>query len=279
MIPEWLFGPAGDLRPLPPMDMDVVNAIDRFGGVHTSISGGRTVDVLGYKSRYEFEIRHIDLTEYARLESLYTQQIPGPYFLLDPLRRNLVSREASSSRPAGMDFRGISVDGGSLSWLRVTDSPLDWTQRAAQWAGFTAEKVLFIDFGRRFPLLPGTPVTASAYVKPADEVVLRWNVQLYRAGQGIRSVPGPDTTCPAGVWTRIAAALPDTQDYDEASLALQYVSGGTSPIQIIGSQAEFSSDPTDATMGGGSIRVAFDKMETTSPFFPYQSVSLSLLEV
>lgn len=280
-IPEWLLGPAGDLRPLPPMEMDVVNNVDRFGGVHTSINGSRTVDVLGFKSRYELEIRHMKPEEYNRLEALYTQQIPGPFYLVDPLRRNLVSRESSSARPSGAGFRGLSAAGGALSWVKASDSPLEWTKRAAEWHTFEADNTVRFDYGRRIPLVSGQPITFSVYANPSEDVQLRARFQCYVGNQGAGTVSGEDTECPAGEWTRVTVTIPDTENYDEVSPELQFISGGSdsTKIKILGAQAEYADEPTEATLGGGSVLVVFEQMDTTSPYYPYQSAALTLLEV
>lgn len=281
-VPQWLFGPAGDLRPLTP-ELNVVGTVDRFGGTHTSISGGLTVDSLGYRARYEFTLPSLEADEYEQLEALYTRQIPGPLYLVDPLRRNLLTREAASARPAGADRRGIYADAGGLSWVKVTDSPVARTQRAASWSGAPAGSSLFFDYGRRFPLLPGEDLTSSVYVRPTETIVVDWYVQLYNDGSPVGSLSPTEVTAPANVWTRVGATVPASElaAYDEAHVALNYVSGGTSSmqIQIIGAQAEFSSAATAPALGGGSVRVEIDKLDTKSPWYPERTVTLALLEV
>ncbi|WP_190821955.1 hypothetical protein [Saccharopolyspora pogona] len=283
MIPEWLFGPAGDLRPLPPMEMDVVNAIDRFGGIHTAISGGRTVDVLGYKARYGFELNHIEPDEYAHLEAVFTRQIPGNTYLIDPLRKNLLSREASSSKPSGTSTAGVFTTSGSATWIRVLDGPVSWSQRAAQWSGMLAGTRLHLDYQGRIPVVQARDMTFSVYVRSAEAVTVTGFSQPYLNGTwlGTRSYTAAATLVP-NTWTRIQITVPgDVSVSDELHFGIQYEGGGSVgvTIQVASAQAEFSSEPTEPVIGGGSIRAGIETMETVSPYYPYQSVILKILEV
>lgn len=279
---EWLFGPAGDVIPLPSPDLGVVSTVDRFGGTHVSISGGRTVDTFGFRGRNEFTLPYLEAPEYERLEALFTRQVPGTLYLVDPLRRNVLSRESASSRPAGSSGSGLSASAGAIQWVQVSDGPNPTTRRVAEWSSYTANAVLFFDKGRQLPLLEGQDLTSSAYIRPTTDIVVRWNVELYNSGTGVGTVAGADTTAPANVWTRvggtISAATIAANGANEADAALQYVSGGTT-LQFASAQAEYGSTATDPALGGGSLRVEFDKFDVTAPWYPYRTVNMTLLEV
>lgn len=282
-IPVWLFGPAGDLRPLPSPDLNVVGTVERLGGIHTGISGGRTVDTLGYKSRYEFELTFLSLEEHSWLEAVYTRQVPGNVYLIDPLRKNLFSREAASSKPLGTDQRGVFAVSGSAGWIRVLDGPVSWTQRAAAWAGMQAATRLHFDYEGRIPVLDAEAMTFSVYVRSTDAVTIRGFSQPYLNGTylGARNYTSNVVLVP-NTWTRIQMTVTgDVSVSDELNFGIQYESGATpsTTIQVTGAQAERGPTPTEPSMGGGSIRVGVETMDTVSPYYPYQSVSLKLLEV
>lgn len=281
-IPEWFFGPAGDLRPLPSPEMNVVDTIDRIGGVHTSINGSRTVDVLGHKSRYEFELRYLDPDEYTRLEAVYTGQISGDLYLTDPLKKNLLSREASSGRPATANLSGVFANSGSVNWVRLTDGPIPWTNRAASWTVTTADSEVYFDYTRRIPSITGEDFTFSVYVRCVSAVDVTPFNQPFLAGVTGTPVFGAGVSLEANTWTRVDMTVPgNTATADALSFGLQYNGGAESAValQLVCPQVEIGTEPTSASMGGGCTRIAIDDMSTTSPYFPLRNVSLSLLEV
>lgn len=282
-IPVWLFGPAGNLRPLPSPDLNVVDTVERFGGVHTGISGGRTVDTLGYKSRYEFELTFLDVEDYEWLEAVFTRQIPGNLYLINPLKTNLLSREAASSKPSGTITAGVYTVSGSASWIRVVDGPVSWTQRAAQWSGMAVDTRLHFDYQARIPVLDAEDMTFSVYVRSAEAVTVTGFSQpsLHGIWLGTRNYTS-DVVLVPDTWTRIQLTTTgDVEVADEVHFGIQYEGGGTPnvAIQTTSAQVERGSVPTAPALGGGSHRVGIESMQTVSPYYPYQSVSLTLLEV
>lgn len=284
--PEWLFGPAGGLRPLPAPDLNVDNTVERLGGIHTGISGGRTVDTLGFKSRYEFELTFLDLEQYEWLESVFTRQIPGNLYLVNPLKKNLLSREAASARPSGTSTAGVYTTpgtGGVATWIRVTDGPITWTQRAARWTGMELNSRLHFDYAGRIPILDGEDITFSVYVRSNEAVTVAGYSQAYLNGQwlGTRDYTSDYELTP-GTWTRVQIThTGNVSESEEINFGVEYRGGGTNNriIHAMGAQAEYNSEPTEPTLGGGSHRVAIEAMDVVSPYYPFQSVNLKLLEV
>ena len=285
-VPEWLFGPAGDLRPLPPPDMDVVSTVDRFGGIHNGISGGRTVDTLGYKARFEFDLPYLTPEDYAWLEAVFTRQIPGNLYLINPLKKNLLSREASSARPSGTNTAGVYTvpgTGGVSTWVRVTDGPVAWTQRAARWTGMALNSRLHFDYAGRTPILDGEDITFSVYVRSNEAVTVVGYSQEYMNGQwlGTRNYTSDYELTP-GTWTRVQIThTGNVSESEEINFGVEYRGGGTNnrAIQAMGAQAEYNSEPTEPALGGGSHRVAIEAMDTVSTRYPLHSVNLKILEV
>ena len=285
-VPEWLFGPAGDLRPLPPPDMDVVSTVDRFGGIHNGISGGRTVDTLGYKARFEFNLPYLTPEDHAWLETVFTRQIPGNLYLINPLKKNLLSREASSARPSGTSTAGVYTvpgTGGVSTWVRVTDGPITWTQRAARWTGMDLNSRLHFDYAGRIPILDGEDITFSVYVRSNEAVTVAGYSQAYLNGEwlGTRDYTSDYELAP-GTWTRVQIThTGNVSESEEINFGVEYRGGGTNNrvIHAMGAQAEYNSEPTEPALGGGSHRVAIESMDVVSTRYPLQSVNLKILEV
>lgn len=279
-IPEWFFGPAGDLRPLPSTEMDVVDTVERFGGIHTAITGGRTVDVLGHKSRYEFDMKYLEPEEYSRLEAIYTGMTTGDLFLKNPLKKNLLSRESSSGKPAPSHLRGAYASTGTTGWVKLTDSPVEWTQRGLSWTISVENANLYFDFSGRIPSVNGDGLTYSVYVKCAESVDVSLAYRPYLASVAGTQVYGSTETIPADEWTRILISVPTNPGVaDSYRFGLRFEDNTSKTVQFVCPQVELGAEATDADMGGGSAQVAIDSMDTTSPYFPLRNVSLTLLEV
>ena len=282
-VPEWLFGPSGDLRPLPAPDVDVVNTVERFGGVHNAINGARTVDVLGHRANYQFELPYLSLDEYFRLESLYTETIPGPFWLVDPLRKNLVSREAATTRPADAYGRGVSVDPstGALTWIKVLDSPISWSNRGVRVTNIPETSRIRFDTTTRFPIVAMRPCTASVYVKSDIAVDLNLALVTFYEDLETETITGPSSSVVAGEWTRISYTFSELAAATSAYLAIDTsgIFGSAEGLEIMTPQVELGTSVTDPALGGGSLRVVIGSMDTVSPRYPLQTVSLELLEV
>lgn len=277
--PHWLFGPAGDLRPLPAPAGDVVNTVDRFGATHVAITGGRTVDTLGYRARYEFELPYLDEEEYFRLEALYTLADPRPLKLIDPMRRNLLSRDAALAKPADATQRGLSASlGAGLAWVRVTDSPVSWSARGARWTGFGAGDTLQVGRGATVPVTPGESVTFSVYLSASEAQDVAASLDTISEGLPHTVVPGDTVPLPAGSWTRLEQTFVVPAGAQTAYITLHAVTAAGA-LTAVAPQLESGTTATAPSLGGGAVTVLIEELATTSPRHPYRSVSLSLLEV
>lgn len=288
-LPEWLFGPSGDMRPLPAPATDVVNTVQRFGGIHNAINGARTVDVLGHRANYEFDLPYLNPEEYFRLEALYTETIPGPFKLIDPLRKNWFSREAALVRPADASGRGVTPGNSSIGdWVRVTNGPVDWNQRSIEWTGLTNAPAnggyLRFDKNYNFPRSVGV-LTASAHVNPTEQISLYWHAWNYdSAGTQLASSIQSAQVIPANTWTRIVYTYPTPPAGTVTSaINLWYVpsSGAltTTKVLVMNPQLELGTTATAPAFGGGLVTAVIESMDATSPYYPYQSVALKILEV
>lgn len=281
--PQWLFGPSGDLRPLPPPEPGIGNGVERFGGIHQAINGARTVDTFGFRAGYEFAMEYLEPDEYFRLESLFTETIPGPFWLIDPMRKNLLSRESAVSRDENYSGHGLTwQDGNIVEWVTIQDSPVSWNRRAAKWSNLSSGGYINFDAEHKLPVKAGTPVTFSMHLKPSVGITLRLSVTTFSNDTMIETIYGPIETLTAGVWTRLLNPFTLTDDVEEIGVSLVASNPGPADaetVHIVSPQVEFGSEATDPALGGAAVVAAIESLKGTSPRYPYQSATLKLLEV
>src|SRR5690606_15578029 len=75
---------------------------------------------------YEFEFSYLERDEYAWLEAMHSRLIPGPFRLIDPMKKNRLSVGATALRartdtlnPGGFNGLNISFN----DWRHVRDYP------------------------------------------------------------------------------------------------------------------------------------------------------------
>lgn len=273
----WYLGPPGDLRPLPVPDKDVRMDLVRYGGVHQALSGARTMDVTGHRSEYEFAWSYLDLDEAAWLEALHLGMVPGPLWLLNPLRRNRLSAQASAVQPTEAGSLGVDVDG---LWEWAPDGPPGTTMagRSLRWTSYPVGAVLSFDPGAGTPVVPGEMITVSVYLRsdspgPVELRVVYYDRDDVPQRQVVSDRPlsatwrreslDSITPVPEGIVTaRLQIAAPPTQ----------------AAFQIAGVQLESGAASTAWQVGGGAARVLVDQLTTSSPRYGYLDCSLTLLE-
>src|SRR5690606_39453918 len=53
------------------------------------------MDVTGHRDEYELEFRFLDRDEFEWVELLHTRMVPGPHLMINPLKKNRLSWQAS----------------------------------------------------------------------------------------------------------------------------------------------------------------------------------------
>lgn len=165
---SWWIGPLGRLRRLPAPERNLSADNIRYGGIHQGISGARTVDRTGFRQDYEFTFKYLDAQEWLWLDVLHTRVVPGPLYLINPLKTNRLSTRAVQ----GYDMDPVgSAHGGASSaadWSRVNDYPTGLGIPAVvhelnQYPGDFG--YLIFDREQPFPLLPGEKFCMSVWVR------------------------------------------------------------------------------------------------------------------
>ncbi len=278
MAGEWFMGPPGDLRVLVCPDRGVNVSDVRFGGVHQGLSGARTMDVTGVKMQVDLNLSYLTETDYLWLEAMFIRHIPGPVFLINPLKKNLLSKEASISKTSYFPGNGI--------WSSTASYTHNWTYEASYPTGVPgtrsikrtvpASSVVFeADSNYKIPVTVGTTYDFSAYMKADSSKTVTYGIAWYDKNYGFLS----NTTSAKSVttaWTRfdVSGTAPAS-----AALAVPFWQSTTNvPFTSTALQFEAAATPTSWQIGGGSMVVLIDQMPTQSPRFPLRNVSLTLLE-
>lgn len=277
--PIWYFGPDWDMRPLVTPEPNIEMPVERYGGIFQGLSGARSMTVTGHKQRFTFQFRFLDQDEYAWLQALNLRAIPGPFRLLNPMAKNLLSAKGSLLKPVSgfnTSGQGVAVNGGVLG------STQEWPSLAPTLGNIAAKWTPLSGFARvdarhMFPVTPGEPVTISVYARgdvAGDAwLILDWYDkalnQISSVNHGSMAIGTSYTRLtltgapPAGAYTARMAVWSDE----------------TTPIYLAAAQAEYGGAATDWELGGAAPRVLMDQLsETTSPRFPYTHTTLSLLE-
>lgn len=276
----WYLGPLGDVRPLvcPEPDM-TINEI-RYGGVHQGLSGARTVDITGFRTDYQFDFNWLTRDEFLWLEALHLRLVPGPFYLLNPLKRNRLSSQASRLMPSFKQSAGVAFDGpSSVSRDWPTDLPIPGRSlKLANWTG-TTNNVAF-DTGKPVPVLPGETLTASVWLKSDvtyNNVKLRiaWytvDKQFIRNDE-ISVAPSPD-------WSLHWFTYHEAPSNAAAGVFSVVLGAPTTAVYFAAPMLEAGTDywPNEWEIGGGATLVHVDTLETTSKIFPLRNASLKLME-
>lgn len=279
MANDWYLGPAGDLRALVCPDRNVNVSEVRYGGVHQGLSGARTVDVTGVKMQIDLTLPYMTETDYLWLEAMHLRHIPGPLFMLNPLKRNLLSKEASMSRTSYFQGPGIYSPTASYShnWEWETSFPSGVPGvRSVKRTGLPASSVTFnIDDGYKIPVTTGVTYDFSAYMKADSSKTVAFGIGWFDKDYGFLSLASSNKSVTTS-WTRF-----DYSDTAPASAALAmpfWMSTTNVSFTSTAVQFEVGSSPTDWQLGGGSMVVMIDQMPTTSPRYPVRNSTLTLLE-
>lgn len=280
----WYLGPAGDLRRLAPMELDVEMTKTRYGGVFQGITGARTVDVTGFRDDYGFKFENIDGDEYAWMEALHTRHIPGPFWLINPMRRNRLSTRATTlDRPVRTNH-GVTVSSGTLAKVYDWPSAAGIGAMSLRWAGHVANAYMNFDPDTRTPIFPGETITTSLWIKGAAATTAQiggtWHLRDGTQTGTALAVNQLVTTA----WTRISATGPAPDG------ALTFTAGvvitDTTQVNVAAPQVEGPGNgdighPGGLTaweQGGAAPRVHVDQLTHTSHMYPNHSAELSLME-
>lgn len=277
MAGSWYLGPTGDLRELECPEADVNVTDVRYGGVHQALSGARVIDVTGVKMQVDLNMTYLSEAQYTWLEALHTRHIPGPLFLVNPLKRNMLSKQASMSATA--DFPGMGVyKTGVANWAWVMDFPSAAGPgvRSVERTGLPASSVTFnLDSQRKIPVTAALSYTFSAWMRGTSSKTITFGITWYDITGAVLS----SSTAAKSVTTSWARHTHTATAPAGAVLAMPTWNSTTNvSFRSTAVQFEQASAATDWQIGGAVLTVAVDQMTTVSHRFPFWNCAIVLLE-
>jgi len=271
----WYLGIPGDLRALYCPERDVEMTELRFGGVHQSLGGARTMDVTGVKKQYSFAWKTLEEADYSWLRALHTRLIPGPHRLLDPLRKNRLSMGASAGVIQPHKWPFYTASAGLLS--NQSDYPTGVLgTRAVRWSDRTASSTLSIDLTKGTDVFALETVTVSAYLKGASSVSVDMFIAWYDKTGAFLSNSSVSTQSVTTSWARYSASKTAPVNAVQGVFVIRATA--TTTIDIAAPQFETGSSATSWEEGGANPIVLIDQLTTTSPRYPVFDCALVLLE-
>lgn len=277
----WYVGWLGEMRSLLTPEVDFDNSEQRYGGVHQALNGARTVDVTGYRSSFNMEWDYLSEGEQEWLYALYNRLIDQPHYLINPLKKNLISKQASVSYAHNIDDNGIMFGPGALREWR-NDYPPGLSVVGSRVPVLTSADGLtsiVVDGDSKWvPVNDGEPVTLSIYMK-ADapismELVPDWSDKYHEpTGLGPTFIQNITTE-----WERYSVTV--TPDATQFGVRLGMLfDDGLNNIRFAAPQIEYGDTVTPWEMGGGSVKIAIDQISSSSPRFPLSNISVNILEL
>lgn len=281
-------GPLGNLRKITPLT-NIDLSPTRYGGVHTALSGRRTVDYLGARETYQLAWRMLPPAgELAWLEALYHRHVPGPLrLLIGPQRPNRLSRAVAALGYGGRDLAGIDVTDGVVAPSPLWPAEADPAGVSLSWRGWNSGDGMAFGPDEPVPVLPGETVTASVWVRSAAADQVRLRAALLTAPTTVGdTVTGAVTTLAPDTWTRLSVTT--TPDVDAPGHTIVAVLpaleatarvADTAELLVAAAQVEAGDTAGLWHLGGGAPLVAVDTLSTVSPWAPLTRPTMTLLEL
>lgn len=281
----WYLGPRGNLRALTCPDGSVDIEQVRYGGIHQGLSGARTLDVTGYKSEYTLNYTFLTQSEYSWLEALWLGQVRGPYALIDPLKKNRLSVDATRMVASTTPRSSVLTNATQYGVLSASTSlvPInDRTMWMSAWDDAGTPLVRF-DTRHRTPVLPLETITCSLYAGLNGGAVGTLNGALelkYFNVNGTQvSTTQSVTAVLSSTWSRFS--ITRTVPAGTASVEFAFRGGASTPQEqhfLMAPQIESGGSATDWEPGGGAPKMIIQSMPSPSPRFPMRNVSVKLVE-
>lgn len=277
----WYLGPVGDIRPLVCPERGITMNLVRYGGVHQGLSGARIMDVTGHKYEYSFQWTYMDYSEWIWLEALHTRYFPGPFWLINPMKANLLTRESAALKLSTNTSHGIEISS-------ITDSlSTDWptgvgiANQSLELVAAGTGGVLTFDEGLGFPAIAGETYWVNLYVK--NTVVAgttgenTFSINWLDSTGAVIGTPTQVTLGQSGSWTNVSLSATPPAGAVTGFVKVLIKNGATyriaAPVVNIGSSAH------TWEIGGAASLVVVDQLATSSPRFPLSDCTMTLLEV
>lgn len=282
----WYLGWLGDIRAFPVTpETGFEMSEERLGGVHQSLSGARTIDTTGFRQVFDFDFKYLTDDEYEFLRACYLGHISEPLFLRNPMRKNLLSQQSSKAFVTNADDLGI-YNGG---FGNTVDSVRDYPSGIAT-PGTQVPRIISISAGPQYytfdglqgyiPVKLGEPVTFSIYLRTTSGSA---SASVYMDALDKYGVPvvGGGASTAASVttsWQRFSVTVTPITNVACIRGSLSLATLGTYNLCMAAPQIEYGASATAFSIGGGWQKVIVDQIDSESPRYPLQNVSVTLLE-
>lgn len=271
----------GNLRrliALPSPGEDVKSAPVRAGAVLTALNGRKSRQTFGVTRSWAFSFTNLDETECADIEAIDSGAVPGPLYLFDPTRRNILARELASATSVKPGVGWTTEWTATLSVVDDFTTPIERcasTVRVVNTGGgnYVRRKELPT---RGEPIRAGVPVTFSAYVRQDVGTVTPYLQFRDHNGSDLgASVNGASSTATAWERRSVTATPPAGAVYVEAG----FVGGADFTISFTACQLEHSSTATEWVPGSGVPRVIIESLDITNPRFGLYTADVTITEI
>lgn len=291
-------GPVGNLQALPSMTAGIKADLDLRAGVQQALGGARTVDYVGDPKRtYVLDRKRATADELGVLEALTFELYgPGPYALIDPTRRNMLSLNQSSAGDYDHDSTGFSVLAGSVATTGPVTTAAQgryhqaYTSAASGAAGTsgllagrrsTAAEVITV--GGATPVRQAVDYTFQARLKHVSGTAASWRAALlwYDVDGALLSTSNGTGAVVTGAYAdySVTAASPSTAAYAVPGVTNDAVLAAVNVIAVDSLMLAQASVVGPWVPGTGVPRVAFTGLGDSYPSQGYHDTALTLVEV
>lgn len=268
----WYLGPLGDLRGLISPDGGVERTVQRYGGVHQALSGARTMDITGHRASYTLPVPAVTPAESRFVEALHQRTVPGPYRLLDPLSRNRLPRNAALLKPFTAE---VTVTSGGVA--RSTSAPtssIGVPVTSLLWSSYSAGASLALP---AVPVLADEVLTFSLWIGGSTDITAELSISFTGLDGASLGRATRTAAVTGGSWRhcQIATAAPEGAIAAEVRVAPE----AAPRVFLAAAQVEPGEQAGEFDLGGGAPTVVIDQLERSSPIYPLNDMTLTLLEV
>src|SRR6185436_2912893 len=282
----WYLGWLGDMRAFPiTPETNFQMTEERFGGVHQSLSGARTIDSTGFRQTFDFDFKYLTDAEYEFLRACYLGHISESLFLRNPMRKNLLSEQSSKAYVTNADDLGIYIGSFGNTVDSVRDFPSGITTPGTQ-----VPRVISISSGPQYYTLDGLrgfipvnvtePVTFSIYLRTTSGSASA-SVYMDALDKYGVAIPGAGASVAASVttsWQRFSVTVTPVAGVACVRSSASLTTPGTYNLCMAAPQVEYGNVATAFSIGGGWQKVVIDQIKSESPRYPLQNVSVTILE-
>jgi hypothetical protein len=283
---RFRFGPLGRLMVVDTPQAGFDAPADLFGGIHESLNGTRTRDVLGFRATYTIELEGLTPRALSWFEMAYRGALGDPLYFVDEQRVNKLSAAVSSALSAYVDTDPFTHLNGTHTQVASTSLLLPGTEDGAavstpgpsgaiSWTNTSTGNI--IRCGPMIPVQPGEHVVFSMYALSVTDTPTLEFTPFDASGAALGQTPAialnqitagapPRYWVPYTVAAGVAALQP----------CIRHAVAQTTVFTAL--QLETGDTPTPWVQGGAGAQVVVESNATTRRPLGNMDAKLTLLE-